>query len=94
MEVNVCPECRGARLNHTARAVLLDGQGLHQVTALSVSEALAWTNTMSTVEDVTFEPALHKARDLLLAEITTLNSSMALVQKKLATGEAAVSAAE
>ncbi len=35
-----------------------------------------------------------KIDDAELAEITTLNGSMALVQKKLASGEAAVSAAE
>lgn len=35
-----------------------------------------------------------KIDDAELAEVTTLNSSMALVQKKLGAGEAAVSAAE
>jgi excinuclease ABC subunit A len=37
-----CPECGGARLNREARSVLFAGKALHEVTALSVEEALAF----------------------------------------------------
>ncbi len=42
----VCPECRGARLNREARAVRFEGRALHEVTALSVDEAAAWFAAM------------------------------------------------
>jgi excinuclease ABC subunit A len=38
----LCPDCGGARLNREARSVLLHGKALHEVTALTVVEALAW----------------------------------------------------
>jgi excinuclease ABC subunit A len=37
-----CPECGGARLNREARSVRFAGQALHEVTALTVDEALAF----------------------------------------------------
>jgi excinuclease ABC subunit A len=36
----VCPECGGARLNRETRAVRFEGRALHEVTALSVDDAL------------------------------------------------------
>src|SRR5207248_4893447 len=38
----VCPDCGGARLNREARSIRLAGKGLHEVTALSVAEAMHW----------------------------------------------------
>ncbi len=35
-----CPDCRGSRLNATARHVLVQGRSIPQITALSVSKAL------------------------------------------------------
>src|SRR5262249_34785671 len=34
-----CPECQGTRLNREARSVRFAGKGIHEVTAMSVSEA-------------------------------------------------------
>ncbi|MEX2578521.1 MAG: excinuclease ABC subunit UvrA [Verrucomicrobiales bacterium] len=38
-ELEVCPACDGARLNEVARFVRIDGKAIHQIAALSVSEA-------------------------------------------------------
>ena len=38
-EFSPCPECRGTRLNRQARSVRFAGKGIHEVTALSVSDA-------------------------------------------------------
>jgi excinuclease ABC subunit A len=57
-----CPECGGARLRVESRTVLFAGKGLHEVTALTVDEAIAWCNALlSGAED--------KVRDLLLREM-------------------------
>ncbi|GIK35240.1 MAG: UvrABC system protein A [Gammaproteobacteria bacterium] len=42
LSVQPCPDCGGTRLNATARNVFVGGQSLPQVTALSVSQALAF----------------------------------------------------
>jgi len=42
LSVQPCPDCGGTRLNAAARNVFVDGQSLPQVTALSVSQALAF----------------------------------------------------
>jgi excinuclease ABC subunit A len=42
----MCPECGGARLNKEARSVQFAGKGLHEITALTVDEALAWFNAL------------------------------------------------
>jgi excinuclease ABC subunit A len=36
-----CPECHGSRLNTAARAVLLDGRGIAELTAFTVGQAVA-----------------------------------------------------
>jgi excinuclease ABC subunit A len=41
-----CPDCGGARLNPTARAVRFEDQAIHQVAALSVHEARQWLATL------------------------------------------------
>jgi excinuclease ABC subunit A len=38
----VCPDCGGARLNREARSVLFAGKAIHEITAWTVDEALAW----------------------------------------------------
>ncbi len=43
-----CPECGGARLNAAARAVRFEGQSLPDVTALPVSGALAFFQSIET----------------------------------------------
>jgi excinuclease ABC subunit A len=68
----LCPDCGGARLNREARAVRFAGKGLHEVTALSVADALRWFEESPKQEsDAPVEPSLIRARDVLLAEITT-----------------------
>ncbi len=42
-----CPDCHGARLNPTARAVSFEGQGIASVAAWSVSEARAWVSGLA-----------------------------------------------
>jgi excinuclease ABC subunit A len=58
-----CPECGGARLNREARSVLFVGKGIHEVTALTVDDALVW------FEALPADPG-DKVRALLLREIT------------------------
>jgi excinuclease ABC subunit A len=41
-----CPDCHGARLNPTARAVTFDGLPIHRVAALSVLETRAWVDAL------------------------------------------------
>jgi excinuclease ABC subunit A len=41
-----CPDCGGARLNPTARAVRFEDQAIHQIAALSVHEARQWLATL------------------------------------------------
>ncbi|MBL8313409.1 MAG: excinuclease ABC subunit UvrA [Rubrivivax sp.] len=41
-----CPDCGGARLNPTARAVRFEDQAIHEVAALSVHEARQWLATL------------------------------------------------
>lgn len=38
----VCPECEGARLRAEARLVTIEGLGIHELTAMPLSEAEAW----------------------------------------------------
>ena len=42
-----CPSCSGARLNRSARHVLVTGRAIHQVTALSVQDALLFFADLS-----------------------------------------------
>ncbi|MCI0682980.1 MAG: ATP-binding cassette domain-containing protein [Gemmataceae bacterium] len=64
-----CPECGGARLNREARSVRFAGKGLHDVTALGVADALHWFDAIPKEDQA--DTALTRARDVLLAEITT-----------------------
>jgi excinuclease ABC subunit A len=41
-----CPACRGARLNSRARAVILDGLAIHQLSALSVIKLQNWVSNL------------------------------------------------
>jgi excinuclease ABC subunit A len=68
----LCPDCGGARLNREARAVRFAGKGLHEITALSVADALHWFKELPRQEPVApAEPSLMRARDVLFAEIAT-----------------------
>ncbi len=67
-EFTVCPECGGARLNREARAVQFAGKGLHEVTALSVADALKFFEDAQT--NSSGPDALAKVREVLLHEIT------------------------
>ena len=42
MGVSPCPECDGRRLRPMALAVTVAGKGIHEITAMSVNESLAW----------------------------------------------------
>ncbi|RMF28753.1 MAG: excinuclease ABC subunit A, partial [Chloroflexi bacterium] len=44
MSYSPCPDCGGTRLRPEARAVKVAGKPIHEVTAMSVSQALAWVN--------------------------------------------------
>lgn len=46
-DASPCPDCHGERLNVFSRNVTLDGLRLPELTALPVSEALAWFITLS-----------------------------------------------
>jgi excinuclease ABC subunit A len=41
-----CPDCGGARLSRASRHVRVAGRAIHECTALSVSSALAWFDTL------------------------------------------------
>ena len=47
LSTQACPECRGTRLGRDARNVFIDAHSLPQITALSVSEALAYLSGLS-----------------------------------------------
>ncbi|MBR5679927.1 MAG: excinuclease ABC subunit UvrA, partial [Clostridia bacterium] len=42
-----CPECRGAKLNHEALAVTVGGINIHAFCAMSVTDSLAFTKSLS-----------------------------------------------
>jgi excinuclease ABC subunit A len=50
MQVSPCPECRGARLNPASCAVTVGRQNIAQVTARTVSEAIAFFQQLSLTE--------------------------------------------
>lgn len=41
-----CVECKGARLNESARNVLIHDHAINQVTAMSIDDALNWASTL------------------------------------------------
>ncbi len=41
-----CPDCGGARLNENARAVLIDGRSIADITTMSVHDAFAYFNNL------------------------------------------------
>ena len=43
----VCPECNGARLGPVARRVTIGGTAIHELTARSLADAMAWMNDCS-----------------------------------------------
>src|ERR1043166_5197780 len=58
----ICPECLGARLKPEARAVRFEGRALHEITALSVDEALGALESVPR--------SASRVRETLLTEIT------------------------
>ena len=46
MSIRTCPACGGHRLRPEALAVKIEGQGIHQVTAMDVVEALRWVKML------------------------------------------------
>jgi excinuclease ABC subunit A len=61
--VEQCPDCRGARLNATARAVQLQGYCIHQITANSIKHAV------SLIESLKFSGANRPIAADIVAEI-------------------------
>ena len=55
----LCPDCEGARLNPVARSITIDGQGLHQISRLAISELPDWLEALTKGFD---------ARSLAIAE--------------------------
>ena len=55
----LCPDCEGARLNPVARSITIDGQGLHQISRLAISELPGWLEALTKGFD---------ARSLAIAE--------------------------
>jgi excinuclease ABC subunit A len=53
-----CPECGGARLNQEARSVRFAGKALHEVTALTVDEALGFFASVA-AQPVGLEDSTH-----------------------------------
>ena len=56
MSTRTCPACQGHRLRPEALQVKITGLGIHQVSNLAISEALAWFETLSGSEP---EPESH-----------------------------------
>jgi len=50
MTLRPCPECQGARLRPESRAVLVAGCAIHEFTALSARQALAWVEALELSE--------------------------------------------
>jgi excinuclease ABC subunit A len=58
-----CPSCGGTRLRGEARAVTIEGRGIHQVSALTIEEARAW------FESLRYEPPHDLVGPPLVREI-------------------------
>ncbi|MBE7554846.1 MAG: excinuclease ABC subunit UvrA [Anaerolineales bacterium] len=56
MSTRVCPACGGHRLRPEALAVIIAGLGIHQVSDLAVTEALAWFKTLATGQPPALPP--------------------------------------
>jgi len=50
-EVVVCPDCDGSRLRPEARACRLDGLAIHEITALSITNAIAYFRRLEFADD-------------------------------------------
>ncbi len=58
-----CPECHGTRLNRDARAVLIEGKSLPEITALSITECATY------FESLTLQGKRGEIADKILKEI-------------------------
>ncbi len=66
-----CPECGGARLNREARSVRFAGKALHEVTALTVDDAMAFFSDLAAGQADGDEglPAARHVRAVVIREI-------------------------
>jgi excinuclease ABC subunit A len=62
-----CPECHGARLNQEARSVRFAGKAIHDVTALTVSEARTFFSSL--IDPAAAPEGADKVRAVILREI-------------------------
>ncbi|MCA9260283.1 MAG: excinuclease ABC subunit UvrA, partial [Planctomycetales bacterium] len=59
-----CPECGGARLKPAARACRLNGKSIHEITGLTIADAIEFFGTL------TFDPIHQPIGEPLVAEIS------------------------
>ncbi|MEM9777592.1 MAG: excinuclease ABC subunit UvrA, partial [Chloroflexota bacterium] len=64
-----CADCGGSRLNEVARAVNIDGQPIHHITALSIQEALNWAVMLADDERTPFGNREKMIAQMVLKEI-------------------------
>src|SRR5439155_1872273 len=69
VETRPCPDCHGARLNREARSVLFEGKALHEITALGVTDALAFFRGLSNHKAAASADAAGRIREIILTEI-------------------------
>lgn len=72
-ETTPCPACQGARLRPEARAVTIGGQGIHEVSRLSIADARRHLDSLR------FEPPLDLVGPPLVREIDNRLSYLARV---------------
>jgi len=83
----ICPECKGGRLNPLASAVLIDGLSLPKLCELSLKEAKAF------IANIPFSEVVKEPLENLVSTLTFLNDiglhylSMGRMTKTLSTGE-------
>lgn len=64
MTRDLCPSCEGARVNEAARHVKISGQAIHQVTGMSIKDALKFFASLIIAEKskIIAEPILKEVR--------------------------------
>lgn len=67
MSRDLCPLCQGARVNKEARAVKISGRGIHDVTDMSIKDAVQFFTTLQVLEKhkKIAEPILKEVRSRL-----------------------------
>ncbi|MEM8861304.1 MAG: excinuclease ABC subunit UvrA, partial [Chloroflexota bacterium] len=64
-----CATCEGSRLNEVARAVTIDSQPIHHITALSIQEALNWAIMLADDDRTPFGNREKMIAQMVLKEI-------------------------